>query len=205
MISPFVPSSRLPGAAVAVLPAARALLGHDAGATPAARPRTARTAGPLDVAGVDAMFAASWAEKGIKPGGPASDAEWLRRASLSLNGVVPSALEATEFLKSADPDKRAKKVDEMLSRPDYAKHFGGEWTRLMIGRSGRAERIVGDKFENWVEDQFTSNVPFHKFVTDVITASGPLDENHATGYVSRWLQNNGADGPKDLAGHTSKV
>src|SRR5262245_11300084 len=118
MISPFVTSSRLLGAAVAVLPAALALLGQDEGATPAPRPQTAAAAAPLDVAAVDAMFAASWAEKGIKPGGPASDAEWLRRASLSLNGVVPSALEAAEFLKSADPDKRAKKVDEMLSRPD---------------------------------------------------------------------------------------
>ena len=58
-----------------------------------------------------------WARNEITPAPIADDAEFLRRLSLDLVGRIPTAAEARAFIESKDPDKRTKKIDELLGRP----------------------------------------------------------------------------------------
>src|SRR3954451_8589230 len=46
--------------------------------------------------------------------GPASDAEFLRRAYLDLAGTIPTAEQARAFLKDAAPAKRQALIDRLL-------------------------------------------------------------------------------------------
>jgi hypothetical protein len=62
---------------------------------------------------------------------PATDAEFLRRISLDLNGTIPSASRAREFLESTDPQKRPKLIEELLASPHYGRHFGIIWSNLV--------------------------------------------------------------------------
>jgi len=53
----------------------------------------------------------------VEPSGPCTDAEFLRRVYLDVIGTLPTPDEARRFL--ADPG-RARLVDELLRRPEYA-------------------------------------------------------------------------------------
>ena len=55
---------------------------------------------------VDELLAQGQAAAGVKPAPLADDAEFLRRASLDLTGVVPRVAEVREFLANEDPNKR---------------------------------------------------------------------------------------------------
>src|SRR5438067_2222682 len=72
---------------------------------------------------VDGHLTAFWSRNDITPAPVADDAEFLRRLSLDLVGRIPTAAEARAFIDSKDPDKRAKKIDELLGRPGYLNHF----------------------------------------------------------------------------------
>src|SRR5206468_2351389 len=68
---------------------------------------------------VDAEVEAAWKREKVKAAAPAADAEFLRRVSLDLTGVVPSFEEAAAFLDSKDSDKRAKLIDQLLADPRF--------------------------------------------------------------------------------------
>lgn len=149
---------------------------------------------------LNAIFEDAWEKAGLKPAAPAEDAQWLRRASLVLNGVVPTSDEVVAFLADGSSQKRDKKVDELLSRPEFGEHFGGMWTLALVGRGGRRLRYERESFSDWVVDEFNKNTPFNKFTTEVIAATGRRDDNPAVGYIERWEAE-----PKDLAGQTAKA
>jgi len=54
----------------------------------------------------------------------ADDATFLRRASLALNGVPAGRQEAMAFLADDSPQKRAAKVEELLTNNRYADYWG---------------------------------------------------------------------------------
>ena len=45
--------------------------------------------------------------EGIRPAEPADDAEFLRRVTLDLHGVIPSAEQTRRFLADTEPTRRA--------------------------------------------------------------------------------------------------
>ncbi|MEI7702108.1 MAG: DUF1549 domain-containing protein, partial [Planctomycetia bacterium] len=53
----------------------------------------------------------------------AGDAEFLRRVSLDLAGMPPSADEARRFLADTDPAKREKLVDQLLASAEHTRHL----------------------------------------------------------------------------------
>src|SRR5262245_34034884 len=53
----------------------------------------------------------------------ASDADFLRRVYLDLNGTIPDAATARAFLDDPSPTKRAALVDRLLARPQFARHM----------------------------------------------------------------------------------
>src|SRR5262245_988683 len=50
----------------------------------------------------------------------ADDAAFLRRASLSLTGRIPTEERARQFISDNDPKKRQKAIDLLLASPECA-------------------------------------------------------------------------------------
>src|SRR5436190_8175919 len=48
----------------------------------------------------------------------ASDEEFLRRVYLDLTGIIPTAVQAREFLADKAADRRAKLIDRLLASPE---------------------------------------------------------------------------------------
>ena len=78
---------------------------------------------------------------------PASDAEFLRRASLDLTGLPPTSDEVRSFLDDADAAKRAKAVDRLLTDPLYARHMALTFDVMLMERR-TASAVSDDEWKN---------------------------------------------------------
>ena len=138
---------------------------------------------------VDNAIEIDLAEMGIKPA-PICDAPtFLRRASLDLTGQIPSPEEVIEFYsKGNSADARAKKIEEIVTRPDYADHWATFWNVLLVGRrTGDQADVKIAPFKNWLREEFSKNTPWDKMVTEIITATGENDKNGPVNYLTYHL------------------
>lgn len=62
-------------------------------------------------------------DSGLTPAAISSDAEFVRRIYLDLNGIIPTALQAATFLDDPSADKRQQLIETLLASPEYAIGF----------------------------------------------------------------------------------
>ncbi len=125
---------------------------------------------------VDKLVHQKLSKLNILPSKLSDDAEFLRRAHLDVIGTLPTAAEARRFLTDQRPDRRARLVDELLDRPEYADFWALKWADLLrVDRS-----ILGPKdafaYYQWIRDEIGANRPFSGMVRKLLTAEGPLAE-----------------------------
>ena len=109
---------------------------------------------------------------GIVPSGPAEDATFLRRASLDAIGRLPTPEETRAFLEDSGSDKRARLVDRLLERPEYADHWANKWLDLIRPNPFRVGRKAVWNLDAWVRDAFRANKPYDQFVREIVAARG---------------------------------
>lgn len=131
---------------------------------------------------IDAQLAKPLAEKNVPAAAIASDGEFLRRVYLDLTGTIPTADKARAFLDSTDPDKRAKLVDELLASSEYGKRQADLWVPKLYPRDSANRFVQKEPLVKWFTEQFNQNTPWDKLVTNLVTASGSVEENPAVTY-----------------------
>jgi hypothetical protein len=122
------------------------------------------------------------AAEDLKPSGTSADAEFLRRVSLDLVGVVPTPDQVVEFLDSADPDKRAKTIERLLSDERFGQFYGEIWTGLLVPRDTNNRILDTQPMIKWLAEEFNKNTPLNKVVFDLLTASGKQEDNAGVTY-----------------------
>jgi hypothetical protein len=135
----------------------------------------------------------------------ADDAEFLRRVCLDLNGTVPTYDRTIAFLMDADPQKRAKLIDELLTRPEYGKLFARQWADLLIKRDFDSnKRLDTAPFVNWLADKLSNGAGWDAVVRDILTSSGKeADTPQAIFYLAN--QDNNQPSPAKLVGATGNL
>ena len=189
------------------LPAAAVLAGAGAGLWALAAPPADTTPrsflDPLSLTKtIDGEIANAWRGAKIADPKPADDAEFLRRLSLDLNGVIPPRTEVVAFLQDKSRNKRAKKIDELIERPAYAEHIARTWTNLLVGRTYREQFFRREPFYDWIEKAFAANEPYDEMVRELLTAKGVNDENAAVNYFIRYAKDMN---PADVAGPVART
>lgn len=153
---------------------------------------TASLAKLIDQA-IDAKLNASQ----IKPSPETTDGEFLRRVYLDITGTVPTAEKAVAFLDDKSPNKRAKLIDDLLQDPNYGRHMADIWANLMYLVDSDNRFIRKGPLHDWLFEKFNENMHWDAMAFDLITATGDLDKNGATGYV---MTNRGVDKMTDSVG-----
>jgi len=138
------------------------------------------------VARINQYIRQGWEDNEVTSSETADDAEFARRASLDIVGRIPTYTELIEFLESESRDKRERFVDQLLDDPDYIRNSASIWGNLLVGRSnnrggGRAA------LDRWLRNAFYTNIPYDKFVKELVTAEGSSDENGAVVFLSSHL------------------
>jgi len=133
---------------------------------------------------IDRLLATQWRKLGIVPSQPTDDREFIRRASLDICGTLPTVAEVSEYIQDARMDKRARLIDRLLERPEYASYFALKWADILRNRgqgySTSQQRAGTTLFAGWIRDRVAANMPYDEFVTSILTASGSQDINPPT-------------------------
>ncbi len=115
----------------------------------------------------------------VPPSPPANDAAWLRRVTLDLTAQQPDSWQVREFLKDTDPDKREKKVEELLKSADFVSFWEiklGDLLQISQARFGNGS----DPYKVWMKHRLEQNTPWDQVVRELLTSLGdPYDK--ATG------------------------
>jgi len=153
------------------------------------------------VALIDTALEARWTAANVRPNPAATDAEFLRRASLDLTGVIPSVHEVRTFLADPRPDKRSRLVDHLLSRPNHPTRLARHWRDAMLPRNSQQTQFgQAAPFETWLRGKFADNTAYDSIVRELLTASGRLGQpGPILFYTALELK------PEELAASTSRI
>jgi hypothetical protein len=130
-----------------------------------------------------------------------NDATFLRRVSLDLTGKLPDPEAIRRFAADPSPDKRARKIDELLRSDTYAVNWGRYWRDVVTYHTPASANYLRWKlFDNWWAEQLRRNRSWDQIVTALVTASGINDETAPVNYLTALYGN-----PVEIAATTSRV
>jgi len=109
---------------------------------------------------------------GIPPSEMADDAAFLRRVHLDTIGTLPTADEARAFLADKATDKRAKLIDKLLERPEYADFWAMKWSDILRVDKDNVTPQGAVAMTRWLRRQVAENRPYDQFARDVLLATG---------------------------------
>ena len=125
---------------------------------------------------IDELVDRKLARLNVTPSSVCDDATFLRRVTLDLTGALPTPAEVRAFIADRSADKRARVVDELLTRPAYADLMALRWADVLrVDRQALGhERAYA--YYRWVRESFAANKPFDRFARELVTARGLLAE-----------------------------
>jgi len=129
---------------------------------------------------IDRIVFARQKRDGVPHAGLATDAEFLRRATLDLTGRLPEPETVRGFLADSSPAKREKLIDGLLATPiegqidkpetpflDKWTYFFGDLFRVSYAELGRGRNLLRD----YIYDSLLLNEPYDQFVRGLLTAT----------------------------------
>ena len=136
-------------------------------------------------------------EENLKPSPEAEKPILLRRVSLDLTGLPPSASLAKQYLQNPDANAYGQLVDSLLA----SVHFGERWTSMWLDIARYADTKGYEKdnkrniwqYRDWLIRSFNEDKPYNVFLTEQL--AGDLLPNHtdaqmiATGYHRNTMTN----------------
>jgi hypothetical protein len=131
---------------------------------------------------IDPLVDAKLKKLHIVPSGPADDAEYLRRVYLDVIGTLPTPEEARTFLADPAVDKRAKVVDSLLERPEFADAWALKWADVLRVDRQALGAPAAYAYYRWIRQAVAENRPCDRFARELVTAEGPLAEVPAAGF-----------------------
>lgn len=112
----------------------------------------------------------------INPSPLCDDATFIRRLSQDLLGIPPTADAARKFVADSSPTKRAKLIDDLLQRPEFADWWALKWADLLRVEEKTLDRKGVENFHGWLRDAFATNKPLDQIVREIISARGSTYE-----------------------------
>lgn len=153
---------------------------------------------------IDRFVRAKLAAEQVTPSPQADRATLIRRVSLDLTGLPPTALEVDAFLNDSRPDAYERVVDRLLA----SEHFGERWARWWLDLAHYADsdgylqdflRPTAWRYRQWVVDALNRDLPFDQFTVEQLAGDllpdATVSQKIATGFLRNTLSNRegGAD------------
>ena len=129
--------------------------------------------------------------QGMQPNAPADRRTLIRRVSLDLTGLPPTADQVDRFLADRRPDAYHRLVDGLLASPAYGEHLARMWMDVaryaedqahIVGSNGSLLYPNAYRYRDWLIDALNRDMPYDEFLrmqlaADLIAADQP--EQHA--------------------------
>ena len=118
----------------------------------------------------------------LNPSGLCSDNAFIRRAYLDLLGFIPPSMAVEAFVRNRAKDKRARLVDELVQRPEFADFWALKWGDLLRSEEKQLDRKGVHVFHEWIRKSFLDNKPLNTFAADILRARGSTYRNPPTNF-----------------------
>jgi len=159
---------------------------------PDVRPVTIGVSSPIDAFIVQKLNAESLSFS------PEADKDTLiRRASLDLIGLPPSAEEADSFASDHSPDAYERMLDRLLASPHYGERWARKW--LDLARYADTNGYEKDRprtvwpYRDWVIHALNADLPFDQFTIEQLAGDmlpgATIDQEIATGFHRNTMLN----------------
>jgi len=114
-----------------------------------------------------------------------SDAAFLRRIYLDTIGLPPSANEVKAFLTDADPDKRTKLLDRLLTDERCADHAMSELLDVLSENPTLINASLNSTgpFRWFLYDSLRDNKPLDRMVTELLMMRGDAAHGGSAGFA----------------------
>lgn len=144
---------------------------------------------------VDAFINRKLQEQNLRPAAPAGARTLLRRATLDLTGLLPSASEIESFERAWARDRDqawTDLIDRLLDSPHYGERWAQHWLDVVryadtAGFSNDYERSNAWRYRDYVIRSFNRDKPYNEFVMEQLAGDElrPDDPEAmiATGYL----------------------
>lgn len=125
---------------------------------------------------IDRHIFQTMSDAGVAPAELSTDAEFCRRVTLDLTGRIPTAERLLQFLADPASDKRAKYVDELLTKPEFVDKWTIYFADLLKNNSTNTqirrytEGVTA--FNRFIRSALETNLPYDQWVREMITATG---------------------------------
>ncbi len=154
---------------------------------------------------LDRFILARLESERLQPSAEADKPELLRRVSLDLTGLPPTAEEQAVYLADPSPNAYEKQVDRLLASPRYGERWAAMW--LDLARYADTKGYEADRarpgvwpYRDWVIDAFNRNLPYDKFVITQLAGdllpNATFEDRIATSF-QRQTPNNDEGGTDD--------
>ena len=130
---------------------------------------------------IDKHVLAKLRQLSIHPSELCDDVTFLRRASLDVAGELPTPDEIRKFVGDPNPDKREKKIDELLVRGGHAAVWATKFCDLLKpqfpsgnGSEGKYPATLVShvrRFHEWIRVRLEENTPYDQFVERILLAT----------------------------------
>ncbi len=111
------------------------------------------------------------------PSDLSSDEEFLRRITIDTTGQLPSPDEIRAFLKDTNPDKRQKKIEELLNHPLHAALWATKLSditgndTLSLENPPQLKAKRSQMWHDWFRKRVAENMPYDEIVRGVLCAT----------------------------------
>lgn len=154
---------------------------------------------------LDRFILARLEKESLQPSPEASKPELLRRASLDLTGLPPTAEEEAAYLADTSPNAYEKQVDRLLASPAYGERWASMWLDLAryadtLGYEADRRRPGVWPYRDWVIDAYNRNIPYDRFVITQLAGDlfpGATFEDRIATSFHRQTPNNQEGGTDD--------
>jgi len=105
----------------------------------------------------------------IHPPELCDDPTFLRRVALDVTGALPTPDEIRAFLADNRPDRRARKIDELLARPDHAALWATKFMdilRVTGFQPASFPPLVHDESRayEWIRTRLREDIPYDDYI-----------------------------------------
>jgi hypothetical protein len=111
----------------------------------------------------------------VEPSALCTDAEFLRRVCIDLMGALPPREKARQFLADPSPGKRARLVEWIFTRPEYADYWAMKWGDVLRIKSEFPSNLwpnAVQAYHAWLRSAIAANMPCDQLTRALLLTSG---------------------------------
>ena len=133
-------------------------------------------------------------EAGLRPSPEADRHTLIRRVTLDLTGLPPTAAEVEAFVQDKQPDAYGRLVDRLLANPHFGERMGLDWLDAARYSDTNGYSIDGGRhlwlWRDWVIQAFNDNKPYDRFLAEQIAGDLMPDTDDGKLIATGFQRNN---------------